>query len=778
MQISWADVSGNCPNTTLPVTLFTPSFTVIAGTVIGTNTTIRFSVSSTAASDVFSSQPVTVTATRTDLDVIGNGTVTDATDGVLIQRYLFGFTGASLTSGITLPSGTTASTIAQALNGATVLDVDGNGVVDALTDGILIRRYLLGWTETKLTDGALAISPAATRTDPAAIIAFLDSFNPMAPVVQAAATTAAAATQSVVSANTVSVGDSIGQGLLAADDPETATQDTSPVAPDIENTPATQSISTSDVTTSVQTLSNGPDVEVAGAQTASAADATNLQIVTPDPVAPVVPGAPVTFHVNYTTDPQNPNLTGLGLRMFYNSHELTLDQLSDILPNGFVQQSAPMDDTANYDGDPSTDKYVLISWADINAMWPGQTTAQLFTANLTASPDATGSTSVNFTSSSTAAGWSLDAKSAVINFLQAEGGLSGYVYVDANHNGQYDPNEGLPAVTVMLSGPVQRTTTTDDNGYYAFTGLPAGLYSINEQQPAACLNGGQHSIPSVSLTGNSQLTSEDFVEVGLRSDCIFNRILSTSTQPVGSTSWKKVVGNTMACAEHLSDSAVANASILRANSDASPTTQAPAVAHALTSAPVSRSVQIPLGRAALSTASIAPANQPTAVAGDSTSPQPAALLTTDQLKPIVTEAIAEWAKAGLPATEVAAFNKVNFSVADLSGSLLGWTENNQVLIDRDAAGYGWFVDPTPGQDEEFQSAKATGQLQAVDPRALAHMDLLTVVEHELGHVAGLNDLDSSPYDLMSSTLPEGVRRKVGVADIDAVFATCYNSDPS
>ena len=58
------------------------------------------------------------------------------------------------------------------------------------------------------------------------------------------------------------------------------------------------------------------------------------------------------------------------------------------------------------------------------------------------------------------------------------------------------------------------------------------------------------------------------------------------------------------------------------------------------------------------------------------------------------------------------------------------------------------------------------------------MDLLTVVEHELGHVAGLGDLDSSPYDLMSDTLTKGVRRKVGVADIDAVFATCYGNNPS
>ena len=261
----------------------------------------------------------------------------------------------------------------------------------------------------------------------------------------------------------------------------------------------------------------------------------------------------------------------------------------------------------------------------------------------------------------------------------------------------------------MLSGPVQRTTTTDDHGYYAFTGLPAGTYAISDKQPAACLDGGQHTIPSVSLTGNSQLTNEDFVEVGLRPDC--TSIDSLNVHSAGRLD-KLEDGRREydGLREYLSDSAVADASIVPTGSAAA-ITQASSVAHALSAAPVSRSARIPLGRAATSTASIAPA-----VA--STSPQPAAPLTTDQLKPIVAEAIAEWAKAGLPATEVAAFNKVNFSVTDLPGSYLGWTENNQVLIDRNAAGYGWFVDPTPGQDEEFQPANATGQLQAVDPRRL------------------------------------------------------------
>ena len=65
-------------------------------------------------------------------------------------------------------------------------------------------------------------------------------------------------------------------------------------------------------------------------------------------------------------------------------------------------------------------------------------------------------------------------------------------------------------------------------------------------------------------------------------------------------------------------------------------------------------------------------------------------------------------------------------------------------------------------------------MQAIDPRAVDRIDLLTVVEHELGHVAGLGDLDPSLCDLMSSSLSMGIRRQVSVSDVDAVFAG-YNA---
>jgi hypothetical protein len=65
---------------------------------------------------------------------------------------------------------------------------------------------------------------------------------------------------------------------------------------------------------------------------------------------------------------------------------------------------------------------------------------------------------------------------------------------------------------------------------------------------------------------------------------------------------------------------------------------------------------------------------------------------------------------------------------------------------------------------------ATGILTAnPSSSAAGHMDLLTTVLHEMGHLTGLGDVSpqAHPNNLMDLTLPTGVRRTDG---LDAVFA--------
>ena len=108
------------------------------------------------------------------LDVDLNGQADALTDGVLITRHLFGFTGSTLTNGAVDPNGqrtdpTAIATYLESIRPS--LDVDQNGQADALTDGVLITRHLFGFTGTTLTDGA--VDPAGQRTDPATITTYL-----------------------------------------------------------------------------------------------------------------------------------------------------------------------------------------------------------------------------------------------------------------------------------------------------------------------------------------------------------------------------------------------------------------------------------------------------------------------------------------------------------------------------------------------------------------------------------------------------------------------------
>ncbi|MBJ51907.1 MAG: hypothetical protein CMQ47_09200 [Gammaproteobacteria bacterium] len=100
-----------------------------------------------------------------DFDIDIDGETAALTDGLLVLRHLFGFAGVTLTEGAVTSSATRsdANTIASYLDtNSGHVDIDGDGSTEALTDGLLLLRYLFGFDGATLIEGA--VSTDATRT--------------------------------------------------------------------------------------------------------------------------------------------------------------------------------------------------------------------------------------------------------------------------------------------------------------------------------------------------------------------------------------------------------------------------------------------------------------------------------------------------------------------------------------------------------------------------------------------------------------------------------------
>jgi Metallo-peptidase family M12B Reprolysin-like/Calx-beta domain len=152
------------PNETINLLLGNPT----GGASLGTQTTSTYTILNDD-----------LAPTGLNLDIDANGRVDALTDGILAIRYLFGLTGTSLTNGA-VGVGATRTSGTDIINYLTparssMLDVDGNSNPDALTDGILMIRYMFGLTDNSLVNGAIGVG--ATRTTGAAVQAFLQNYQ-------------------------------------------------------------------------------------------------------------------------------------------------------------------------------------------------------------------------------------------------------------------------------------------------------------------------------------------------------------------------------------------------------------------------------------------------------------------------------------------------------------------------------------------------------------------------------------------------------------------------
>lgn len=109
------------------------------------------------------------------------------------------------------------------------------------------------------------------------------------------------------------------------------------------------------------------------------------------------------------------------------------------------------------------------------------------------------STTETLTAGQTLSGAAMGAatKNNGLDFAEiAPGGLQGFVWDDANNDGNIDFNEaGIVNVTITLNGvtytgaKVSQSTVTDNNGEYIFTNLQPGTYTLTESTPSGFTDG-------------------------------------------------------------------------------------------------------------------------------------------------------------------------------------------------------------------------------------------------------------------------------------------------
>ena len=141
------------------------------------STYIRFSAANITANFQFLSVPIEIGVDRAYFDIDGDGAVNISTDLNLALRYMAGKTGSDLTDNLVYEGSTRDADQIEAYLDAygSIFDIDGDGIFNAAVDGELLARYLAGFTGETLISG-ISFTSAAMRTDVSSITSYIATY--------------------------------------------------------------------------------------------------------------------------------------------------------------------------------------------------------------------------------------------------------------------------------------------------------------------------------------------------------------------------------------------------------------------------------------------------------------------------------------------------------------------------------------------------------------------------------------------------------------------------
>jgi transposase-like protein len=284
----------------LPIRLCTLQFRTSGeaqGLTYNDDSIIRYTATSNDQRYRFYASPTRVVFDPFNFDIDGDGKTNALTDGLLIMRYLFGLiqNNPDLQAVHVAENASRRSSAeiwSYLNNGIEMLDIDGDGNTDALTDGLLILRYMFALNEGEsLIENA--ISPGATRDTVEKIIPYIKQYMPL-------------------------------QGSTEICD----------------------------------TFEGRNKQEV---------------YLTPEIINKSI-GSTFTMSVMYNVSDNDNTLAGAGIRIHYNSTILDFINCTNIAPNSVSSPLEKSEDPINSDKDANTDRMISIAWADvIQGAFPGAT---------------------------------------------------------------------------------------------------------------------------------------------------------------------------------------------------------------------------------------------------------------------------------------------------------------------------------------------------------------------------------------------------------------------
>jgi len=119
---------------------------------------------------------------------------------------------------------------------------------------------------------------------------------------------------------------------------------------------------------------------------------------------------------------------------------------------------------------------------------------------------------------------------------------------------------------------------------------------------------------------------------------------------------------------------------------------------------------------------VTPPLLPAQYAAGGRGPGGAPALTDAELAPVLRQAVAGWGARGANAAQL---SSVKVQIGHLDGALVGWTAADQITLDADAAGWGWYVDATRPERGVHVAGRGRSA-RAGGSAAAGKMDLLTV----------------------------------------------------